>query len=98
MLPALTPLRYKLKPRNSAVASSTGSHSRTIDVCVAFRQRSTGADGDCRPKVWYMVVWRDAKAFWAVFSEEWFRATVMSTMDPEEISGGNRMLGNSIYQ
>ena len=32
MLPALLPLRYKLKLRISAVASETGSHSRTTEV------------------------------------------------------------------
>jgi hypothetical protein len=34
----------------SAVASSIGSHSRTTDVWVAFRQRRTGADGSDSPK------------------------------------------------
>ncbi|KAG9680206.1 hypothetical protein KCU87_g341, partial [Aureobasidium melanogenum] len=44
MLPALLPLRYRLRLRNSAVASWTGSHSRTTEVCVALRQRRTGAE------------------------------------------------------
>lgn len=52
MLPALLPLRYKLRLRNSAVASSMGSHSRTTDVCVALRQRRTGGEGERSPKVW----------------------------------------------
>jgi hypothetical protein len=34
----------------SAVASSIGSHSRTTDVCVAFRQRRIGAEGSDSPK------------------------------------------------
>lgn len=51
MLPALLPLRYRLRLRSSAVASCTGSHSSTTEVCVALRQRSTGADGEWIPKV-----------------------------------------------
>ncbi len=42
ILPALLPLRYKLRLRISAVASSIGSHSRTTEVCVALRQRMVG--------------------------------------------------------
>ena len=37
------------------------------------------------------------KAFWAVDSEAWLRETVMSTMEPEEMSAGRRIEGNSIY-
>lgn len=32
MVPALLPLRYRLRLRNEAVAVSMGSHSRTTDV------------------------------------------------------------------
>lgn len=49
MLPALLPFLYRLRFRNSAVASDTGSHSRTMDVWVALRQRRTGGLGDCWP-------------------------------------------------
>jgi hypothetical protein len=96
MLPALLPLRYKLRLRSSAVARSIGSHSRTREVCVALRQRRIGAVGERRPNVWKMVVWREVNAFWAADSEERLRETVMSTMEPEEMSGGSRMDGNSI--
>ena len=51
MLPALLPLRYRLNERRSAVARSMGSHSKTTEVWVALRQRSTGGEGDCWPKV-----------------------------------------------
>lgn len=97
MLPALLPLRYKLRLRNSAVASSIGSHSRTREVCVALRQRSMGAVGEFRPNVWRIVVCRLVNAFWAADSEERLRETVISTMEPEDMSGGRRMDGNSIY-
>lgn len=43
-----------------------------------------------------MVDWRVAKAEAEAASETWFRETVMSTMEPEEISGGRRIEGNSI--
>lgn len=49
MLPALLPFLYKLRLRSSAVARAIGSHSRTIEVCVALRQRMTGGLGDCWP-------------------------------------------------
>lgn len=63
---------------------------------MALRQRRMGAEGECRPNVWKMVVWRLVKAFWAADSEERFRETVISTMEPEDMSGGRRMDGNSI--
>jgi hypothetical protein len=94
--PALVPFLYKLRERSSAVASSTGSHSSTTEVCVAFLQRSTGGVGACTPNVWYMVDCKPWKAFFALVSEEWLRETVMSTMEPEEMSAGRRMEGNSI--
>jgi len=43
-----------------------------------------------------MVDWRVAKAEAEAASEAWFRETVMSTMEPEEMSGGRRIEGNSI--
>jgi len=44
-----------------------------------------------------MVVWRAWNLEAAVASESRFRETVMSTMEPEEMSGGRRMEGNSIW-
>ena len=40
--------------------------------------------------------WRAAKDFCEAVSEDWFRETVMSTIDPEVIEGGRRIEGNSI--
>jgi hypothetical protein len=57
MLPALLPLRYSVRLRSSAVATSIGSHSRTTEVCVALRQRSSGADGVLWPKVRKISDW-----------------------------------------
>jgi hypothetical protein len=48
------------------------------------------------PKVRKMVDWSAWKAALASDSDLWLRATVMSTMEPEEMSGGRRMEGNSI--
>ena len=95
--PALLPLRYRLRERKSAVASSMGSHSRTTDVWVALRQRRTGAEGEVMPKVVRMEFWRAEKDFWAEASEAMLRETVISTMLPEEIEGGRRIDGNSIW-
>lgn len=44
-----------------------------------------------------MVFWRLLKAAAAAFSEAWLRETVISTIEPEEMSGGRSMDGNSIY-
>ncbi len=66
--PALLPLRNRLNERISAVASCMGSHSSTTEVWVAFRQRSTGGEGDCCPKVVYISVWSEVKAFWEAAS------------------------------
>jgi len=44
-----------------------------------------------------MESWRARKAAWDLVSELRFRATVISTMLPEEILGGRRMEGNSIW-
>jgi hypothetical protein len=44
-----------------------------------------------------MVDWRMAKVFCAMASVVWLRETVMSTMEPEDMSGGRRMEGNSIF-
>jgi hypothetical protein len=43
-----------------------------------------------------MLDWRLWKDFWAEVSEAWLRETVMSTIEPEEMSAGRRMEGNSI--
>lgn len=49
MAPALELLRYSVKLRNVAVASSIGSHSRTMEVCVALRTLRTGFCGELMP-------------------------------------------------
>ena len=49
--PALLPLRNKLRLRRLEVANDIGSHSRTIEVWVAFRQRRIGAEGSWDPNV-----------------------------------------------
>ena len=74
------------------------SHSRTTAVCVAFRHRSTGAVGDLEPKVFRMVDCSAEKDFCVDASVERLRDTVMSTMDPEVMSEGSRIDGNSIYE
>ena len=63
---------------------------------MALRQRRTGGEGERMPKVVRMELCRAAKDFWEASSEAVLRATVMSTMLPEEIEGGRRMEGNSI--
>ena len=88
--------RFGLRLRRSAVARSILSHSSTTDVCVAFLQRRTGALGEERPYVLRMEDWRAAKDFCDADSEDWFRETVMSTIDPEVMDGGRRIEGNSI--
>ena len=45
-----------------------------------------------------MEDWRLWNAVWAADSEAWLRETVMSTMLPEEMEGGSRMEGNSIWR
>ena len=42
--------------------------------------------------------WRLEKAFCVAASDAVLRETVISTMLPEEIEGGRRIDGNSIYQ
>lgn len=49
--PALEPFRYSDRDLSDAVARSIGSHSRTREVCVAFRRRSTGGEGVLIPYV-----------------------------------------------
>lgn len=96
-MPALLPFRYRVKLRSSAVAMSIGSHSRTTDVCVALRQRRMGGEGSRSPKVRRMLdcsAWNLAAAADSVSA---LRVTSMSTMLPEEMSGGRRIEGNSIY-
>ena len=97
MAPALLPLRYKLNERRSAVARFMASHSRTTEVWVALRQRRTGGDGEETPKVSRMEAWRLEKAAWADASDCVLRETVISTILPEEMEGGRRIEGNSIY-
>lgn len=41
---------------------------------------------------------REAKDFCEADSEDRFRETVMSTMDPEVMEGGRSMEGNSIWR
>ena len=96
MDPAFAPLRNRDNERKSAVASSMGSHSRTTDVCVAFRQRSTGAEGEEDPYLSKMEDWRVSKPSCSARSEVVLRLTVMSTMEPDEMDEGRRMDGNSI--
>lgn len=80
----------------SAVASSMGSHSRTTEVWVAFRQRRTGAVGSEAPKELKMRSWRARKLCSWASSLPQLRETAMSTMLPEVMLGGSRMDGNSI--
>jgi hypothetical protein len=82
----------------SAVASSIGSHSRTTEVCVAFLQRKTGGVGSASPNEAKIASWRARKAVWDFCSELKFRDTVISTILPEEMFGGRRMDGNSIWE
>lgn len=96
MLPAFWPLRNRLRLITSAVASWTGSHSRTMDVCVALRQRRTGADGSDSPKERKIESCRWLNESCDSLSDSKLRATVMSTMLPDEMCGGSRMDGNSI--
>lgn len=63
---------------------------------MALRQRRTGGEGEATPKVVKMELCSAAKDFWEAASEVVLRATVMSTILPEEIDGGRRMEGNSI--
>ena len=64
---------------------------------MALRQRRTGGKGEATPKVVRMEFCKAAKDFCEAASEAVLRATVMSTMLPEEIEGGRRMEGNSIW-
>jgi hypothetical protein len=43
-----------------------------------------------------MLDWRAEKVFWVLASVVRLRETVMSTMEPEVMSEGRRMDGNSI--
>ncbi len=97
MLPAFWPLRYRLRETRSAVASWTGSHSRTTEVWVALRQRRTGVAGSESPKELKMRSCRARNLVSSVLSLVEFWATLMSTMLPEEMLGGRRMEGNSIW-
>ena len=45
-----------------------------------------------------MEDWRAAKDFCEAVSDDWFRETVMSTMEPEVMEGGRSIEGNSIYR
>lgn len=58
MDPALDPLRYRDKDLIEAVAKLMGSHSKTNDVCVAFRRRRMGGVGEWMPYVWRIRFWR----------------------------------------
>ncbi len=96
MLPAFWPLRYSARLIRSAVASAIGSHSSTTLVCVALRHRRMGAAGSAAPKEARIWSWSCLKARSAAASEFLLRVTLMSTMDPEAMSGGRRIEGNSI--
>lgn len=78
------------------MARSIGSHSRTSEVCVAFRKRRTGGDGALTPYVFKIRFWRDWKADALAASAAWLRETVISTILPELILLGRRTEGNSI--
>jgi hypothetical protein len=52
-------------------------------VCVALRQRRTGADGEREPKVLKMSDCSAANFCSAISSACWLRETLMSTMLPE---------------
>lgn len=62
MFPALVPLRYRESDRSVDVASCMGSHSSTIEVCVALRSLRTGVVGACKP--YALSIWdcRDSNA------------------------------------
>lgn len=78
------------------MAISIGSHSRTTDVCVALRQRRMGAEGSRWPKVRRIFDCRAWNLAAASDSFSALRVTSMSTILPEEMSGGSRIEGNSI--
>jgi hypothetical protein len=65
---------------------------------VAFLQRRIGALGSDAPKELKIAFWRAVNEDWDFCSETKLRATVISTMLPEEIFGGRRMEGNSICE
>lgn len=96
IVPTLLPFLKRDRERMEAVATSISSHSRTTLVWVALRQRRTGALGERAPKVLRMLDWRLVNDFWVVDSEVRLRETVMSTMEPEVMSDGSRIEGNSI--
>ena len=97
MLPAFWSLRNSASEMRFAVASSTGFHSRTTLVCVALRHRREGVDGSAAPKHAYIWSCNARKERSVAASEVLLRATVMSTIEPDEMSGGRRMEGNSIW-
>ena len=97
MEPAFAPFRNRDRERRSAVARSMGSHSRTTEVWVAFRQRRIGWEGTREPYFSKMEDWRVSKRSCSARSEVVLRLTVMSTIEPDEMDEGRRMDGNSIY-
>jgi hypothetical protein len=73
-----------------------GSHSRTTEVWVALRQRRTGAVGEADPNCERRSDWRREKCASEASSAARSRATEIVTMEPEWMSGGRRIEGNSI--
>lgn len=98
MVPAFWPLRYSDKLIKSAVASWRGSHSRTTEVWVVLRTRRVGGEGEWVPKEERIWSCRSRNARSAAASEDLLRETLMSTMEPERMSGGRRIEGNSIWE
>jgi hypothetical protein len=96
MVPALAPLRKRLRERISALAGLMGAHSRTTDVWVVLRTPSWGGDGAAVPNVVRILDCKLEKDRAVEFSVEVLRETVISTMEPVVMSDGKRILGNSI--
>jgi hypothetical protein len=61
-----------------------------------LRHRRTGADGSAEPKEARIWSWSCLKERSAAASEFLLRETLISTMDPDAMSGGRRIEGNSI--
>jgi hypothetical protein len=57
-----------------------------------------GAAGSADPKQARIWSWSSLKERSAAASEFLLRVTLMSTMEPEAMSGGRRIEGNSIWQ
>ena len=62
IFPALLPFLYSASDRRVVVASCMGSHSRTREVWVAFRNRRLGVAGSWRPYVLSIWVCKEENA------------------------------------